>query len=185
MGVLRDHMSSTLHGVLWGAWRRFTAAQRPHPGPRRPRGRRAGECWLIGAKCSELSEILASEVGLSARSWWARKAWPVHMQWTMPPSPPHCGFTLRGMLCGAWRRCRIRSSATLATRAICGFGEFDKHESKLGLTRAEHVAVCMEPLTLLRPRYRQHMREQRRILDEADVHDGASSHHITVYRKSA
>ena len=55
----------------------------------------------------------------------------------------------------------------------------------MGLTRAEHVAVCMEPLTLLRPRYRQHMREQRRILDEADVHDGASSHHITVYRKSA
>ena len=38
---------------------------------------------------------------------------------------------------------------------VCGFGEFDKHESKMGLTRAEHVAVCMEPLTLLRPRYRQ------------------------------
>ena len=122
MGVLRDHMSSTLHGVLWGAWRRFTAAQRPHPGPRRPRGRRAGECWLIGAKYSELSEILASEVGLSARSWWARKAWPVHMQWTMPPSPPpvclHCVACLAEVVEALLPY--IRSSATVATRALSG-----------------------------------------------------------------
>ena len=55
----------------------------------------------------------------------------------------------------------------------------------MGLTRAEHVAVCMEPLTLLRPRYRQHMREQRRIPDEADDHDGARSQsHHTHYSVS-